>query len=239
MSGRTSRVIQFMLTVDDDYPCDSNNDGLLDEGDAQLNAYLTEVDALPQINSLIANAIESQDLVVVVDPRGWSGTYTKAVLDIFPATALQSDCIETAALDQNQPECPYFIPSKSLNYHGCATTGIHGVEYGLAGTPMASVPANVLLTPPLFGLSEAVLFLESRLQGVIEDDGSVPTAYWCGSIDMEALVSRVDGACNESTHALCDLLTVLVASAPCDGMCTLSFKLSTRGVSSVVKGNWE
>lgn len=235
MSGRASRVIRFELVPLGEFPCDANNDGIVDASDTQLNALFAANDALEDVNLLIAKLIESNALVVIFDPRGWSGTYVKAVMDVFPAVALQPECQDMLGGEEAQIGCPYLIPPESLNYNSCATTGIHGVEYGLAGTPMASVPANVLLTPPLFGLEGALLFYESRLQGVIDETGQIPDARWCGRLDMASLSAQLGELCTDSEEELCSALLSVVSPTACEGKCSVTLRLATTPTGEVVK----
>ena len=90
------------------------------------------------------------------------------------------ECLELDVSGVSTTDCEVVIPGASQNYNSCATTGIHGVEYGPPGTAISSAVENVLLTSPLFGLETALLFRQSRLQGIIEDDGTIPQALWCG-----------------------------------------------------------
>ena len=237
MSGLSSRLTRFEVVAPGTAPCDANSDGIVDGLDTQLNAQLDAVGALTELNGLLASAISTQDFVVIFDPRGWTGVYVKAILDVFDAAALQPECEDPEEPGPAEAGCGYFIPAESQNYNGCATTGVHGVEYGPAGTPMASVPANVLLTPPLFRLKSALLFRESRLQGTIDASGNIPAARWCGRLDMSELSAAVTEACANMGHPICTVLLESFDASDCEGLCTVTIQLETRAVAAIEKAD--
>lgn len=229
MSDQPSRLSRLRLAVPSTQLCDSNSDGMLDVLDEELNSGMEALGLRAALNDLLEQHIQSGSFVLIYDSRGWEGFPVKAIMDLYPASVKTPTC---KALGES---CEYTIPPESQNFNGCATTGIHGVEYGPPDTVFSSVTANVLLTPPLFSLQTALLFEQSRFQGQIAADGAISAGAWCGELDGAALRARLVESCAGQTGGLCEILLTAVDEGICGDRCTVTLEVETVGVDVIVK----